>query len=521
MVKLLRTRTGVIAISVVALLTGCAVGPDFRTPAAPGTKSYTATPLPAETVSATGVGGVAQRFITAKKIPEDWWALFHSEALERLIGQALADSPTLAAAQARLREAQENLRARTGTVYYPSVDGELTGARQKFTGASFGQPDVSGSTFSLFSASVNVSYVLDVFGGGRRELEALKAQVDYQRFQLEGTYLTLASNLVATAVKEASLRAQIRATKEIIDVQEKQLDLVENQFLLGGASRSDVLIQQTQLAQTRATLPPLEKELAQTRHLLAVLAGRFPADSQFPQFDLEGFQLPGELPVSLPSSLVRQRPDIRASEELLHTASAQVGVATANLYPRITLTGSYGSAAGTIGTLFGGGSSIFNLGTQATKIENLFSSGTSIWSLGAGLLQPLFHGGELTARRRAAVAAYDQAAAQYRETVLLAFQNVADVLNALDLDARTLKAQAEAEKAAQDSLDLTQKQFRFGAVRYLSLLVAVRQYQQARISLAQAQAARFADTAALFQALGGGWWNREPKGNSTTTSMKE
>lgn len=418
-----------------------------------------------------------------------------------MIRQALADSPTMAAAQATLREAQENLRARTGTVYYPSVDGIFSVTREKFTGASFGQPSASSNTYNLYNASVNVSYMLDIFGGGRRELEELRAQVDFQRFQLEGTFLTLTSNLVTTAVQEASLRAQIRATQDILAVQEKQLVVVERHFQLGGVSRSDVLAQRAQLAQTRTTLPPLEKQLAQMRHQLAVLAGRFPGEAALPVFDLNGLRLPQELPVSLPSSLVRQRPDIRASEELLHAASAQIGVATANLYPKITLTGS--------------------LGSNATRIQDLFSSGSSIWSLGAGLLQPIFHGGELTAKRRASVAVYDQAAAQYRETVLLAFQNVADVLRALDLDAQTLKAQTEAETAARESLDITERQFQLGAVDYLSLLNAQRQYQQAMISLAQAQAARFTDTAALFQALGGGWWNHEPEDVAVTTAKKK
>jgi NodT family efflux transporter outer membrane factor (OMF) lipoprotein len=251
-----------------------------------------------------------------------------------------------------------------------------------------------------------------------------------------------------------------------------------------------VLAQRVQLAQTRATLPPLEKELALTRHQLAVLTGRFPSEAaDLPEFSLDGLELPQQLPVSLPSSLVRQRPDIRASEELLHAASAQVGVATANLYPQLTLSASFGSETG--------------------KPSTLFSPGTAVWNIGGGLLQPLFHGGELSAKRRAAIAAYDQAAAQYRTSVLQAFQNVADVLRALDADARTLHAQADAEAAARDTLDLTQKQFQLGAVSYLSLLNAERQYQQTRISLVQARAARFADTAALFQALGGGWWNRE------------
>jgi NodT family efflux transporter outer membrane factor (OMF) lipoprotein len=479
------------------IVSGCAVGPDFRAPDAPSARGYTAAPLPAETASAPGTGGTSQRFAQGGDIPAQWWTLFRSEPLDKLVRQGLNDSPTLAASQAVLRQAQENLRARTGTVYYPQLSAGFSAERSKISSASFGQPNLPSSTFSLFNASVNVSYALDLFGGGRRELEALRAQVDYQQFQLEGASLALTANIVTTAFREASLRGQIRATREILAAQEKQLQLVERQLELGGASRSDLLVQQTQLAQTEATLPPLEKELAQTRNLLALLVGRFPGEAELPAFDLDTLQLPQELPVSLPSSLARQRPDIRAAEELLHAASAQVGVATAALYPQITLTG--------------------NLSSVSTKIGDLFGSGTSAWSLGAGLVQPLFRGGELTAKRRAAIAAYDAAAAQYRETVLLAFQNIADVLHALDSDATTLKAQAAAEEAARATFDLTREQFELGATSYLTLLTAERQLQQARIGLVQARAARFADSAALFQALGGGWWNRGPEESGATT----
>ena len=464
---------------------GCAVGPDYRERSAPGVKTYTEKPIPAETASAPGTGGEAQHFADGEDIPAQWWTLFHSEALDLLIRRALAESPTLAAAEAALRQARENLRARTGTVAYPSLDANLSGVREKVTGASAGLPDGAASTFSLYNASVNVSYALDIFGGGRRELEALSAQVDFQRFVLYGAHLTLTANIATAAIREASLRAQIRANEDIVAGETKQLEMVERQSFLGGASRADVLAQQTQLAQTKAALPVLERELAQTRNLLAALSGRFPGEAELPEFRLEDLQLPRELPVSLPSSLVRRRPDIRASEELVHAASANVGVATANLYPKITLTAAWGS--------------------NSTRIEDLLSPGTSFWNIGAGLLQPLFHGGELTAKRRAAIAAYEQAMAQYRETVLQAFQNVADVLQALEADARTLRAQADAEAIARDSLDLTEKQFQYGATSYLTLLNAQRQHQRALIILVQAQSARFADTAALFQALGGGW----------------
>jgi NodT family efflux transporter outer membrane factor (OMF) lipoprotein len=421
--------------------------------------------------------------------------------LDLIIRQAIADSPTLAAAQATLRQSQENLRALVGSAFFPSVDAEAMASRQKISGASFGEPNLEISPFTLYNASVNVNYTLDLFGGNRRELEALQSEVDYERFQLEGSYLTITSNIVTVVVKEALLRAQIRATGQIISAQEMQVNVVERQFQLGAVTRSDVLAQRAQLAQTQATLPALVKALAQTRHQLAVLVGKLPNEaSSLPEFSLEDLQLPQELPVSLPSSLVRQRPDIRASEALLHAASAQIGVATAAMYPQITLSGSYGS--------------------EAFTTHQLFTRGTSLWSLSAGLLQPLFHGGELNAKRRAAVAAYDQANAEYRATVLLAFQNVADVLRALDADAQTLKAQSEAEADAAETFDLTQKQFLLGAVNYLSLLNAERQHQQALLSLVSAQAARFADTAALFQALGGGWWNRTPQAGAAASQME-
>lgn len=480
-------RFGVTVLLIVTIaMTGCSVGPDFHRPEAPKTDVYTTAPLPEKTSSAPGTGGEGQHFAFGKEIPDQWWTLFHSEVLDQLIRRALADSPTLAAAKAALRQARENWRAEAGALL-PSVDANVSAEREKISGAVFGQPDTSFSPFTLYNASVNVSYMLDIFGGIRRDLEALQAQIDYQRFQLEGVRLTLTSNIVTAAVKEASLRGQIWATQEILEAQERQLDLVGYQFQLGGASRSDVLAQRTQLAQTRSTLPPLEKQLAQTRHQLAVLTGIFPGDARaMPEFDLNGLQLPQELPVSMSSSLVRQRPDILASEALLHAASAQIGVATANLYPQITLTGSYGS--------------------ESSRLRDLLKSSAAVWSIAAGLVQPVFHGGTLTARRRAAVETYNQAASQYQETVLMAFQNVADALLALETDARTLKTQADAEAAAADTLDLTHKQFQLGAVSYLSLLNAERQYQQTRLGLIQARAARFADTAALFQAMGGGWW---------------
>ncbi len=492
-------RSWLVVVLAGTLLAGCAVGPDFKPLAAPDTSSYTVKPLPEKTAAAPTGGGVEQRFVLKKDIPGQWWELYRSPELDGLIRQALAGSPSLSASKAALRQAKEYLIAGKGS-YLPRVDANTSAARQKSSSAGTRQPNADTSPFTLYNASVGISYSLDLFGGMRRELESLQSQVDYQAFQFEGVYLALTSNIVTTAVQEASIRAQIKATRDIVDVQEKQLAVVERQLQLGAVSRADMLAQRAQLAQTKASLPLLGKDLDQIRHRLSVLAGLLPGQAGLPEFDLSDFTLPRELPVSLPSSFVRQRPDILASEALLHSASAQVGVATANLYPQITLSGTYGS--------------------QAIKAGNLFGANSAFWNLGAGLLQPVFRGGELTAIRRASIAAYDQAEAQYRETVLLAFQDVADVLRALDADAQALKAQAEAETAAKETLDLARIQFELGSVSYLTLLNAQRQEQQARIGLVQAQALRYADTAALFQALGGGWWNR-PQDTAPAAAKKE
>jgi len=482
--RLRATVTLASAAFVAVFLSSCMVGPNFREPAAPDVQGYTESPVPAQTAEVPGSpAGAAQRFVTNGDIAADWWTLFRSEALDRLIRRSLDESPTLAAAEAALRQAQENLLAARGALLVPGVDANASAAREKSVVAA----GSSAGIFNLYNASVNVSYALDVFGGNRRQIESLQALVDYQAYQLRAAHLALTSNVVTAAVREASVRAQIAATNDIVRAQEKQLELVTRQFRLGAASRLGVLTLSSQVAQTRATLPGLERELVQTRNQLAALSGRAPSDAGLPVLELEGLTLPQELPVSLPSALVRQRPDIRAAEALLHQASAQVGVATANLYPNITLSASAGS--------------------QALQLHRLFDGTGMVWSLGAGLVQPLFHGGELQARRRAAVAAYDVAAAQYRSTVLQAFQNVADALTALDTDARALSAQAQAESEARQNLQLTTRQFELGGASSLPLLIAQQQYQQARLLLAQAQAARYADTAALFQALGGGWYD--------------
>jgi len=471
-----------------ASIAGCAVGPDFKAPDTPSTSRYTEKRLPAKTVSTTGAkAGNAQYFQAGRDVPAQWWTLFHSPALNALIRQGLKNSPTVEASQAAIRQAQENLNAAVASGLFPNASAALSASRERASESGFGVD--SGSVFNLYNASVNVSYTLDLFGGARRYREGLRAQIDYSRFQLEAAYLTLSANIVTTAVNEASLRAQIRATEELIRSQEHQLSIVQKQFELGGVSQTDVLALRTQFAQTRATLPPLQKSLGQYRHSLAALIGTVPSEVRLPAFHLEDLKLPSELPISLPSRLVRQRPDVRASEALLHAASAQIGVAVANRLPQITLNGSYGSST--------------------TESRDLFGPNSSIWSVGGALAQTLFDAGALHAKQRAAIAAYDEAAAEYKKTVLYAFQNVADALHAIQMDAQALKTQAEAEKVAHAAFSLVQQQYSLGAVSYLDRLDAERQYEETRIARIQAQAARYADTAALFQALGGGWWNRK------------
>lgn len=465
---------------------GCAVGPDFQKPDPPVPDRYTEAPMPSHTAVSPSQAGDAQKFAFAEDLQGDWWKLFGSPQLDEMIKEGLKRNPSLTAASAALTKAFEDLRAIRGAIVFPAVNASLQASRQRTSGnVNMGESNI----YNLYNASVGVSYTLDIFGGGRRQMESYQAQIDYQRFVYEATYLTLTANIVTTAISEASLRTQIAATREIISTEQKQLDVLNHQFELGAVSRALVLSQETQLAMTRAGLPPLEKQLDLTRHALAVLIGQYPGEAKTPVLNLDSLQLPKELPVSLPSALARQRPDVQAAEALLHQACAAVGVATANLYPQITLSAGYGF--------------------QAISTDILFNGQSLIWNLGAGLLQPIFRGGELTARRRSAIAAYDQSAALYQQTVLKAFQDVADVLGALEASARTLQAQSQAEASAKATVELIEKQFELGAVSFPALLIAHRDYQKMRIAVIQARALRYSDTAALFQALGGGWWNRE------------
>jgi NodT family efflux transporter outer membrane factor (OMF) lipoprotein len=479
----------VISCLILTTLATCG-GEPVRPPEIPAVEQYTATPVSPQTASADVPGGQAQQFSPGKDIPEQWWTLFRSPSLDHLVRDALDNSPTLAKAGAKLRQAQEDLSARTGATQYPKVDAKLSANRVDVKPQSLGvQALPVAMPLNLYLASVSVSYSLDLFGSTRRELDALRAETDFQRYELQAARLMLAGNVVTAAIREASLREQIAGTEEMIEIQSRQLAIAERLEQIGGAARADIVAQRLELAQTRAALPDLQRQLEQLRHRLAVYTGRPPSAAGLPEFRLSELQLPSELPLSLPSELARQRPDIRAAEALLVQAAARVGVATANLYPQITLTATGGSLASSGG--------------------DLLSSGTGFYLLGASLAQPIFRGGELQAKRRSAIAAYEQAGAAYQEAVLQGFQNVADTLRALESDAVKLRERADATVQARTYHDIVSSRYSAGGVSFLALLDAQRKLRGARIDQTQAIADRYADSAALLQALGGGWW-KEP-----------
>ena len=466
-----------------ALLTaGCAVGPDFVRPKPPAVTQYTHERTPEETAAADGQ---AQRFEMGAKIADDWWRLFNSPELDAVVRKAIDENRSLQSALARLRQSQENLRAGYG-VFFPHIDASFDSARQKFSPAQFGS-QLSGSIFNLFTLTGTVSYVVDVFGGQRRSVENLAAQFEYQRQTARAAYLTLVGNVVNTFIAEAAYRAQIEATEQIIGFQKEQLRITQNQAKAGTVPYSNVLAIRAQLAATEATLPPLKKSLSQAQHLLTALVGQTPEQWAPPPFDLANFALPVELPVSLPSELTRLRPDILAAEAQLHAASANIGVATAAMFPSLTLSGSYGQ--------------------NSMDITSLFSASGSFWFMGANLAAPIFHGGTLWFQRRAAIQAWQASLTDYQQAVVAGFQQTADALRALEFDARTLEAQSEALETAGRTLQLVETNLSAGMVNYLQVLSANTQYQQAKLGHVQAQALRLQDTTALFAALGGGWWD--------------
>ena len=476
-------------VFILACLGACAVGPDFERPTAPDVEGYTPEPLARQTSSADIAGGAAQHF-EGLDIPGQWWTLFRSPSLNALIAEALKANPTLEAAQAALRQAWENVYAEQGA-FFPTVAANFSPSRNKTATGALSPASASGNPYyGLHTGQLTVSYMPDVFGGTRRQVESLQAQAAFQRFQVEAAYLTLTCNVVAAAVQEAALRGQIAATEEIIRIETAALGILHRQYDLGQVAGADVATVEATLAQAQATLPPLQKQLALQRDLLTALIGRFPSQEPTAKFELASLQLPEELPVTLPSKLVEQRPDIRSAEAQLHSASAEIGVAVANQLPQFTLSANAGTASNAIG-------------------QFIMPPGTAFWSVAGNVAQTIFDAGTLLHKKRAAEAAFDQAAAQYRSTVIAAFQNVADALRALHADAETLKAAVAAEHAAAKSLEIARSQLQLGAIHYLALLTVEMTYQQALLALVQAQAARYADTAALFRALGGGWWNRD------------
>ncbi|HSS18400.1 MAG TPA: efflux transporter outer membrane subunit [Candidatus Dormibacteraeota bacterium] len=472
------------------LILSCAVGPNFKRVAAPNVSGYTTTPLSTTSSTVNAAGGEAQHFSKKTDIPGEWWALFHSRPLNHLITRSLEANPDIKAAQAALKVARENVLAQKGA-FYPSISGGFTASRHK-TSQELSPFTASGALYyNLYTPQVTVSYVPDVFGLNRRTVESLQAQAEQARFALIASHITLSSNVAAAAIQEASLRAQIDASRQLIAINSNLVQVVRNELAKHAATQADLAAQESQLAQINATLPPLLKQLAQQRDLLTALSGGFPSEGMPEKFELSSLQLPQKLPVSLPSRLVEQRPDVRQAEENMHSASAQIGIAVANRLPNFDLTA--------------------DAGTMALTAAKMFSAGAGFWDLGASITQPIFQGGTLLHKERAARAAYVQAAEQYRSTVVTAFQNVTDTLNALQRDADALKSAAAAGDAAKVTLDLTRRQLETGSggeANQLALLNAQQTYQQALINLVQAQANRYADTAALFHALGGGWWNR-------------
>jgi len=465
------------------LLCSCTVGPNFHRPVPPQVGRYLPQSLPPQTASVSGPDGAAQRFLAGTDVAPQWWRAFGSPELDALISDALAANPSVAAAKATLRQALETAAAQRGS-YWPQVQANFGASRQENATGVLSPTLGSGvPIFNLYTPQLTVSFAPDLLGGNRRQVESLAAAADAARFELDATYLTLVDNIIVTAVQVADLTEQLHQTERIASLERKSLEVLRHSLALGAVAGADVAAQETAVAQVEESVPPLRHALEVQRHQLAVLTGRLPSDPPAAPADLDALHLPTEIPLSLPSRLVEHRPDVRAAESLLHAATAQVGVSIADMLPQFTITGGVGSVA--------------------TLMSGLFQGGTGFWSAGGSLTQTLFAGGSLVHHKRAAEAALDAAGATYRATVLAAFQNVADALHALMTDADTLAAATRAAAAAQNSYDIARAQLDLGSVNALTLLSAEQSYLQADIALVQARASRLADTAALFQALGG------------------
>ncbi|ALT00536.1 RND transporter [Lacimicrobium alkaliphilum] len=472
----------VLGLALTVGLAGCTAGPDFQRPQAPEVTRYTTTSIDTRTRGAVTTVAGEQQFITGMQVDERWWRSLKSPTLDRLIEEALSFSPSLMSAKATLRQAKEIYSAHAGSTLYPQVDAGLSVQRQRMN------PNIPGldgdaMKFSLYDASVGVRYSLDLAGSNRRTLEALAARVDYHRYEFQAAQLVLAGNIATAAITRARLAEQIESMGVILQNLEEQVYLARERLRYGQAAPDEVSAKKILAEQKRAELPTLRKQMQQTEHLIAVLAGRAPGEHGLPEFKLADFALPAELPLLIPSELVRHRPDIRASEALLHEANANYGAAIAKLYPQINLNA--------------------NLGSQAMTTASLFSSGSSVWNLVGQLTQPLFNRG-LPAEKRAAQAAFDAATANYQSVVLESFRNVADVLRAVENDAQALAAMDAANNAACDSLRSVEQQYRFGSASYVQLLIARQQAQQTQLARVAAQAQRLTNSVALYQVIGAG-----------------
>lgn len=471
-------RWGVAVLINGLALSGCAVGPVLSDSGAVARDGYA---KPQETtVSAPVANGARQSLRWGENPQAAWWRTFGSAALTSQVEEGLRDSPSVASALAVLQQAHSQWEAAKGTVWFPKVDAQLNAQREKLMMA----PGEVVGPLNLYGAGINVSYNLDVFGAARYGLQELAAEEDYQRLQWQAVRQTLSANILLAAINAAYSDQQILLTQQLLDVQNQQLALLQGQLKAGAVTAVEVANQEALVAQTAAGLPALRKARQQAVHQLNVLRGKSP-NAAVTTAAFADIHLPADLPVSLPSELLQRRPDIQAAEALRRAAAAGVGVASANRYPQLTLTAS--------------------MGTEALTMGRLFKTDSLMWSAGAGLVQPIFNGGALLARKRAAQAAYESSDQQYRATVLQAFQSVADVLEALNEDALTQQARYQAADAAQRALDLTAARYRLGAVTYATLLLAQIQSQQSQMALLQSTAQRLTDVVALFQALGGHW----------------
>jgi len=481
--RLLVQRGAHLAV-IVVMFGGCAVGPNFVRPAPPDTDRYTRELQSEATVSANGQ---AQHFKPSDTLIADWWKLFESAELNATVNKAIANNPTLQASEASLASSQDNMRAGYG-VFFPQIQAGVGASRQRSSSLQQGS-QTSGRIFNLVTLSSTISYAIDVFGGARRSVESLRAQADYQRYENVAAYLILSSNVVNTSIARAAYYEEICTTKQLIKLEKQQLRLTQAQVRAGTSPYVNVLSIESLIAANQALLAPLEQNLSQAEHLLATLEGEFPSKADLLEINLNKFSLPIDLPVSLPSDLVNQRPDILAAEAQMHVASAKIGVATALMFPSFSLNGTFG--------------------TSGTNFGNLTASSGKFWSIGPVATIPLFQGTTLWFGRKAAIDAYQQSRANYRQTVLSAFEQVADSLKALEHDAEALQAQVEAKHAAGEALKLLQANYHAGLVDYLAVLTADVQYHETSIAYLQTVAQRYQDTVALFVALGGGWWNAQ------------